>query len=366
MSAAIGAIRHPFRFIERFETLEDGAAQARPRLPDIWPIWASTLPRTSLPIEWAAQLYGARVRAGAQRGRRPGYLVGVREFRWSGEPVRIARAKVIPGDRHGGFHEFTADFLSETGAGCAWMAGALYLSDGSAPAPVSPASPGAGSRSGEVPAGARERDGGSEAPLREAAGHAGEGGIPLRKTVHRTGENGAPLRKAVDHAGEGRVPLRKTTDHVGEGETPYRMASVPAEGSEAPFRVISDRAGGDGHERRIEPNPACPVYAGHFPGDPIAPGVLLLEAMIEVGCGLVTDIPADRLYLVGVRDVVFQSLVRPGDVLCLRVKKGHGGNGAREFLASILCRERRVARAKFALGVLGNGSRIAEEAEAWK
>ena len=131
--------------------------------------------------------------------------------------------------------------------------------------------------------------------------------------------------------------------------------------------MISDRAGGDGHERRIEPNPACPVYAGHFPGDPIAPGVLLLEAMIEAGCGLVTDVPADRLYLVGVRDVVFQSLVRPGDVLCLRVKKGRGGNGAREFLASILCNERRVARAKFALGVLGNGSRIPEEAEeAWK
>lgn len=293
VSAAIGAIRYPFRFIERFETLEDGAAQARPRLPDTWPIWASALPRTSLPIEWAAQLYGARVRAGARRGRRPGYLVGVREFRWAGEPVRIARAKVIPGDRHGGFHEFTAGFLSETGAGCAWMAGALYLSDGPGPAPAS--------------------------------------------------------------------------GSVGEGEVPYRTAPGPAGGGGAPFRVISDRAGGDGHERRIEPNPACPVYAGHFPGDPIAPGVLLLEAMIEAGCGLVTDVPADRLYLVGVRDVVFQSLVRPGDVLCLRVKKGRGGNGAREFLASILCNERRVARAKFALGVLGNGSRIPEEAEeAWK
>lgn len=337
MSAAIGAIRRPFRFIERFETLEDGAAQARPRLPDTWPIWASALPRTSLPIEWAAQLYGARVRAGARRGRRPGYLVGVREFRWSGEPVRIARAKVIPGDRHGGFHEFTADFLGETGAGCAWMAGALYLSDGPGPAPASRANAGG-------------RDGGGEAPLREATGH--------------TGEGGAPYRTASGPAGEDEAPYRAASGSVGEGETPYRMVSGPAGGSEAPFRVISERAGGDGHERCIEPNPACPVYAGHFPGDPIAPGVLLLEAMVEAGCVLVPDVPADRLYLVGVRDVVFQSLVRPGDVLCVRVKKRRGGNGAREFLASILCNERRVARAKFALGVLGNGSRIAEEA--WK
>ena len=333
MSAAIGAIRHPFRFIERFETLEDGAAQACPRLPDTWPIWASTLPRTSLPIEWAAQLYGARVRAGARRGRRPGYLVGVREFRWSGEPVRIARAKVIPGDRHGGFHEFTADFLSESGTGCAWMAGALYLSDGPGPAPVSRASPGRGTRGGEDPVDVR----GGEIRLREAAAGAGEDEAPLRKTV----------------------------DHAGEGETPCRMVSGPAGGSEAPFRVISDHTGGDRHERRIEPNPSCPVYAGHFPGDPIAPGVLLLEAMVEAGCVLVTDVPADRLYLVGVRDVVFQSLVRPGDVLCVRVKKRRGGNGAREFLASILCNERRVARAKFALGVLDNGSRMAEEAWKW-
>ena len=335
MFAAIGAIRHPFRFIERFETLEDGAAQARPRLPDTWPIWASALPRTSLPIEWAAQLYGARVRAGARRGRRPGYLVGVREFRWSGEPVRIARAKVIPGDRHGGFHEFTADFLSEAGAGCAWMAGALHLSEGQ-----------------------------GESPYRTTTGSVGEGESPYRTTIGSAGEGEAPYRMTTGSAGEGEAPYRTTSGSVGEGEIPYRTASGPAGGSEAPFRVISERAGGDGHERRIEPNPACPVYAGHFPGDPIAPGVLLLEAMIEAGCGLVTDVPADRLYLVGVRDAVFQSLVRPGDVLCLRVKKGRGGNGAREFLASILCNERRVARAKFALGVLGNGSRIAEEA--WK
>ena len=357
MSAAIGAIERPFRFIERFETLEDGAAQARPRLPDTWPIWASALPRTSLPIEWAAQLYGARVRAGVRRGRRPGYLVGVREFRWAGEPVRIARAKVIPGDRHGGFHEFTAGFLSETGAGCAWMAGALYLSDGPGPAPASRANAGAGPRArtggGEVPASAGGRDGGGEAPLRETTGHIGEGG--------------APYRTASGPAGEDEAPYRAASGSVGEGETPYRTVSGPTGGSEAPFRVISERAGGDGHERCIEPNPACPVYAGHFPGDPIAPGVLLLEAMVETGCVLVPDVPADRLYLVGVRDVVFQSLVRPGDVLCLRVKKGRGGNGAREFLASILCNERRVARAKFALGVLGNGSRIPEEAEeAWK
>lgn len=349
MSAAIGTIRHPFRFIERFETLEDGAAQARPRLPGTWPIWASAFPRTSLPIEWAAQLYGAWGRAGERRGRRPGYLVGVREFRWFKEPVRIARAKAIPGDRHGGFHEFTADFFGETGAGCAWMAGALYLPDGPGPSPGSRASPGVESGGGEAPADARG-GGGSEAPLPQAGGHAGEAEVPFPKTVHHTGGVGAPHREIIDH--------------IGEGETPYRAASGPAGASEAAFRVISDHGAGDGHERHIEPNPACTVYAGHFPGDPIAPGVLLLEAMVEAGCVLVTDVPVDRLYLAGVRDVVFQSLVRPGDVLCVRVRKRRGGNGACEFLASILCNERRVARAKFALGVLGNGSRIAREA--WK
>ena len=137
-----GAIRPPYRFIEGFKTLESGAAEARPRLPEPWPIWASAFPRTALPIEWAVQLYGARIRVAEQRESRPGYLASVREFRWAEKPVRIARVKVAPAARRGGFHEFTAGFFSGSGTGCAWMAGALYFPGGSAPAPAAASPPG--------------------------------------------------------------------------------------------------------------------------------------------------------------------------------------------------------------------------------
>ena len=284
-SAGTGGIRPPYRFIEEFRVLTDGAAEARPRLPEPWPIWASAFPRTALPIEWAVQLYGARVRVAEQRESRPGYLASVREFRWAERPVRIARVKVAPAARRGGFHEFTAGFFSGSGTGCAWMAGTVYFPGRTAlaPAPASPSDAGAGARGG-------------------------------------------------NDAGE--VPFRMLSVHTGEG----------------------------GHERRLEPNPACPVYAGHFPGAPIVPGVLLLEAMIEAGGVLVPDVPAVRLYPSGARDVVFRSLVRPGDELLLKVKRQDRASGIHEFLASIHCHGKRVAGAKFALAALGNGKRFMKEA----
>ena len=99
-----------------------------------------------------------------------------------------------------------------------------------------------------------------------------------------------------------------------------------------------------------------------FPGTPIVPGVLLLEAMIEAGVALVPDVPAARLSLGGVRDVIFRSPVRPGDELLLKVKRQGRASGVHEFLASIHCHGKRVAGAKFALGALGNGNRSMREA----
>ncbi len=67
-----------------------------------------------------------------------------------------------------------------------------------------------------------------------------------------------------------------------------------------------------------------PFFQGHFPGHPVMPGVLVIEAMAQAG-GVLTQISrglcgGDRLfYLVKVDNVRFSRMVVPGDVLELHV-----------------------------------------------
>ncbi len=58
--------------------------------------------------------------------------------------------------------------------------------------------------------------------------------------------------------------------------------------------------------------------AGHFPGRPIMPGVLMVEAMAQAGAVAVLSEPsnAGKLALfAGINDVRFKRLVTPGDEL---------------------------------------------------
>jgi 3-hydroxyacyl-[acyl-carrier-protein] dehydratase len=60
--------------------------------------------------------------------------------------------------------------------------------------------------------------------------------------------------------------------------------------------------------------------AGHFPGNPIMPGVKLVEALAQCGAVAVLSQPENEGKLVlfaGIDDVRFKRIVRPGDVLTL-------------------------------------------------
>jgi 3-hydroxyacyl-[acyl-carrier-protein] dehydratase len=72
-------------------------------------------------------------------------------------------------------------------------------------------------------------------------------------------------------------------------------------------------------------------FQGHFPGKPIMPGVLIIEAMAQTGgLLLLTEIP-DResklLYFVAVDNARFRRPVVPGDQLRLEVKVLHWRGG---------------------------------------
>ena len=65
-----------------------------------------------------------------------------------------------------------------------------------------------------------------------------------------------------------------------------------------------------------------PFFQGHFPGNPIMPGVLILEALAQVGAVAILSRPENQGKLAmfaGLDKVRFKRPVRPGDVLRLEV-----------------------------------------------
>jgi len=67
-----------------------------------------------------------------------------------------------------------------------------------------------------------------------------------------------------------------------------------------------------------------PFFQGHFPGNPIMPGVLILEAMAQ-SAGVLTfeSLPPERrnilVYFMGIDRVRFRRMVLPGDQLVIEI-----------------------------------------------
>lgn len=92
-----------------------------------------------------------------------------------------------------------------------------------------------------------------------------------------------------------------------------------------PFLFVDEmvEVGEESATARRTVRPEEPFFEGHYPGNPIMPGVLLCEAVFQTGAVLLSKTVAGEKegltpVLTRIRDARFKNIVRPGDELMIR------------------------------------------------
>ena len=98
-----------------------------------------------------------------------------------------------------------------------------------------------------------------------------------------------------------------------------------------------------------------PYFAGHFPGNPVMPGVLIIEALAQTGAVAILcqdEWKGKTAYFAGINNAKFRQKVVPGDTLELTTEiiKVKGPIGVGKAVARVNGKVACMAELTFAIG----------------
>jgi 3-hydroxyacyl-[acyl-carrier-protein] dehydratase len=101
-----------------------------------------------------------------------------------------------------------------------------------------------------------------------------------------------------------------------------------------------------------------PMFAGHFPGNPLVPGVILTEALAQTaGIAAGSGHPANahpQFLLSAIRQMKFFHAVRPGERILLRANKVGEMTELLQFKVEALVGDKQVAAGELVLNATNN------------
>lgn len=102
-----------------------------------------------------------------------------------------------------------------------------------------------------------------------------------------------------------------------------------------------------------------PFFQGHFPSQPVMPGVLIVESMAQTAAVLVVETLGSEaagklVYFMTIDDARFRKPVVPGDTLKVHVSKLRSRGSVWKFSGEVRVEGTLVAEARFAAMIMDN------------